>query len=175
MAWVIQLSEPMSMDVCHERTGHMTTQEMLQDSGKASSRLTSGLFFRARRWKLDHEIAAGAELSANVDRRRRVIELTEERFRHDLADRLEELTSEAEAPHRRMSHVPVRWSAVRTAIPQLRLLAERLRQPEGANPQGIARAFLLIIDGTSPLYAPDEDNGAGLVTVAELALTSLGD
>jgi hypothetical protein len=117
--------------------------------------------------ELDRELAAGADPNRGITLRARARLLIAQR--PALASTLQRYLTEAEKPReKRWAPVPVRWEAVARAAPQLRKLARRLCDPEPVSPQGIARASLLVSDGTGPLYgSPDQ---AGIWTAARAAL-----
>lgn len=128
-----------------------------------------GLRYRRKVRRLDHELASG--LVPDLDRhlRRRARQITGISFRCDLAKRLERLAKEAEDPQPWQS--PIRWPEVRAFSILLLSLAESLTAPIAVSPQGVARAVILIDDGTSPLYGPGSKGS--LAVAARSALRSL--
>ena len=70
--------------------------------------------------------------------------------------------------------MPVPYEQVRGAAADLRLLASRLDGPGPVAPAGVARARLLVGDGTGPLYDRSSDPD-DLVRAAERALAALRD
>jgi hypothetical protein len=128
--------------------------------------------YRLRCSRIDRELAVGFDPNHDPDRRRRACELTARRHRRDLARKLEELIGEAAgSPHWQR---PERWSAIRDASPRLTVLAQTLAGRTEVSPQGIARAELLMKDGTGPLYGPDRGNGLPSAIEAALASLELG-
>jgi len=125
--------------------------------------------FRFRCNRLDRELSFGFDPNHDPDRRRRARELTDEKHRRDLAQKLGELIGEAAgSPHWQR---PERWAAIREASPQLSALAQTLAGSTVVSAQGIARIGFVINDGMSPLYGPDR--GDELLPVIGAAVASL--
>jgi hypothetical protein len=118
-----------------------------------------GLLLRARVWlrrfSLDERLAQGAGVTDSPDLARRAAQLLSERMRRRLASWLERTLEEAERPHvRRTAALPLDREAIRIARPELLSLARDLAAVnEPVEVRGVARAHLLLSDGTSPLYA----------------------
>jgi len=117
---------------------------------------------------LDRELAAGANpnRSAPLAARARLLLGTSTRL--STAAILESLIRESPHPSPSWPIAPVRWHAVRAATPQLTQLAERLRNMQPVSPQGIARARILLTDGTGPLYGPPDESGLWTATRAAI-------
>jgi len=119
-----------------------------------------------RAGRLDRELASGRPPEND-----RVLALHAERLtrpaaRHRLAAALRRLVRCERAA------VPVPYEQVRGAAADLRLLASRLDGPGPVAPAGVARARLLVGDGTGPLYDRSSDPD-DLVRAAERALAAL--
>ena len=104
-----------------------------------------------RRHKLDLQLAAGADPNLDPMLRQRALELLDPESRRRLAISLEELAAK-----------PVLESD---------FLVERLRAPAPIRAQGVAKARLLITDGTGPLWGAGGD--AELSAAAVKALHGL--
>ena len=116
-----------------------------------------GLRCRLQRGKIDRQLARGADPSSSQCRRRRATELTAQKERAKLATAFDRVRTHAEvAP--RLSVAPVNWRGVRACAPSLARLAQRLREATEVRPQGVARAEVLLTDGTSALYAPGDES-----------------
>jgi hypothetical protein len=77
--------------------------------------------------------------------------------RRRLAENIEDAIVRAELPSGRFTAVvPVSLEAARGARSALLDLAERLRAPRPADPDGVRMAHKLLVDGSGPLYAPRE-------------------
>jgi hypothetical protein len=82
--------------------------------------------------------------------------LTSERARRRLAGDLENAiarSQDARTPF--TAAIPVCREAVTDARGLLLDLAERLRAPRHANPDGVRMAHRLLVDGAGPLYVPE--------------------
>ena len=118
---------------------------------------------RLRRWRLDRELADGAdgEISRELSLRGR--QLADPRSARVLARSLRQVVAKAES--RRAAQfgagVPVARDAVTAWREALLGLAERLEEPALASPRGIARVQVLLTDGASPLYNPASERSIG--------------
>lgn len=128
-----------------------------------------GLTYRRKVRRLDHELATGLDPDTDRHLRRRARQITGISFRCGLAKRLELLAKEADSPQPWQS--PVRWPEVREFSILLLSLAESLTAPIAVSPQGVARAVVLIDDGSSALYGPGSKGS--LAVAARSALRSL--
>ncbi|MHB8694846.1 MAG: hypothetical protein ACYDHH_26740 [Solirubrobacteraceae bacterium] len=106
-----------------------------------------------RRWKLDEQLAAGNAPSDSADLALRAEQLTAPSQRHHLAEALRDADAERRGP-RLGSVVPICRDAVTGSREALLGLAERLDGHAAVCACGVARANLLVVDGTSALYNP---------------------
>jgi hypothetical protein len=117
---------------------------------------------RFRSWRLDRELADGCALDASEDRALRARQLAQPATRQQLACSLRRVVANAEDPRVALSStVPVLRQAVLPCSEALLGLAVRLEQPDPVNPCGIARALLLLTDGTGPLYSREPKRPMG--------------
>jgi hypothetical protein len=108
-----------------------------------------------RRDSLDRRLAEGTPPTASPELTRRAAQLLSRRMRRRLAAWLERTLEEAQRPPRRISAaLPLDRDAIRIARPELLSLARDLSEVhEPVCVRGVARAYLLLTDGASPLYA----------------------
>jgi hypothetical protein len=105
--------------------------------------------------------------------RLRALQLLSAAHRRKLAESFEEILRDADEPLvRRSSRIPPQRQAVRDARAALVGLVLDLRDSRPVEPRGVAKAELLLSDGASPLYAPNE-RGA-LSEAAQDARDALG-
>ena len=117
---------------------------------------------RLRRGRLDRELAEGRDPEACGDRALRAGQLTEAVTRRRVARSLRGVVAKAErAPGGLGSAAPVCRGAVLAWREGLLGLADRLEQPGALNPCGVARALVLLTDGTGPLYNPAPESSLG--------------
>ena len=117
---------------------------------------------RLRRGRLDRELAEGRDPEACGDRALRAGQLTEAVTRRRVARSLRGVVAKAErAPGGLGSAAPVCRGAVLAWREGLLGLADRLEQPGALNPCGVARALVLLTDGTGPLYNPAPEPSLG--------------
>jgi hypothetical protein len=117
---------------------------------------------RLRRGRLDRELAEGRDPEACGDRALRAGQLTEAVTRRRVARSLRGVVAKAErAPGGLGSAAPVCRGAVLAWREGLLGLADRLEQPGALNPCGVARALVLLTDGTGPLYNPAPEPSPG--------------
>jgi len=109
-----------------------------------------------RRDRLDHELAAGLAPQSFAERALRADQLAGMTERRRTADALRALVRRADRPQLLTSAVPVSRRAVLSSREGLLGLADRLDGPGSVNPCGVARALVLLTDGSGPLY----DRGA---------------
>ncbi len=110
----------------------------------------------AARWnarRLDRALADGISPEANAALALRAQRLTEPDRRWSLAGALRRIVRDADRnrPARGFRVVPNR-RAVKAAREALSRLADTLDDPGPVSAQGVARAWLLLTDGTGPLY-----------------------
>jgi hypothetical protein len=102
----------------------------------------------------DHSLRLGLPARIRAVREAR---MTSERSRRRLAEDLENAVARADQPSAPFSAViPVCPEARGAARGALLDLAERLRAPRHADPNGVRLARRLLHDGAGPLYAPAE-------------------
>ena len=107
--------------------------------------------WRARR--LDRSLADGVPPESSAALALRAHLLTEPDRRWSMAGALRRVVREAGEEHRpRLSRVTPNVRAVKAAREELRRLADMLDEPGPVAAQGVARAWLLLTDGTGPLY-----------------------
>jgi hypothetical protein len=127
-------------------------------NGLADPSPAPGMRLRVRlhRRRLDRELAQGLDPESWSDRALRARQLTNARTRRRIARGLRGVVASADRPSGPvLSAAP---PACRTAVVPWREallgLADRLQQPGLVNPCGVARALVLLTDGTGPLYNP---------------------
>lgn len=106
--------------------------------------------WRARR--LDRDLAEGVPPEASAALALRAQRLTEPDWRWSMAGALRRVVREAKADRRQRLRVTPDVRAVRSAAEELSRLADTLDDPGPVAAQGVARAWLLLTDGTGPLY-----------------------
>jgi hypothetical protein len=106
---------------------------------------------------LDRELAAGAPAHLSGAHAARSGQLTTDRTRRAVANGLDRLIEQAEAPPSRfqITAVPCRGQ-VRQATDILRAIAARLRSAEPLGVRGIARLRTFLSDPTGPFYTPGQ-------------------
>jgi hypothetical protein len=106
-----------------------------------------------RRHRLDQALADGARPNENPELALRSRQVTGRRHRRRVADAVERLLCDAEAPLAgRSAAAPVSRREVLEAEPNLRELAERLTADGHVQPRGVVLAQRLLEDVTSPIY-----------------------
>ncbi len=106
--------------------------------------------------RLDQELASGADPNTDPLRHQRALELVEEETRRRIAANLRRALAEAEAPRSPFSvKAPIARAAIRDSREDVEDVADRLSDPTPVSPQGVARARMLLTDGTSPLYGEE--------------------
>jgi hypothetical protein len=125
--------------------------------------LRNRLLARARAFELDGRLAAGAnpDSSALLSLRARQLESRANRRRLARGFR-GRLSVSSKSPHPFDRRVPLARAEIRNCAGLIEELAERLEAPEPADPQGIARASLLLTNGNSPLYTRATELGPAL-------------
>lgn len=109
-----------------------------------------------RRWWLDRELADGRSPGSSRDLSVRAMQLVGAAARREVACSLRRVVLDAERPCESVvwATVPLRRGVIVRWREGLLGLAERLEAREPVNPCGVARARLLVCDGTGPLYNP---------------------
>jgi hypothetical protein len=123
------------------------------------SELRLRLWVRARRWRLDHELANCDAPYATPLQALRARQLGDPRTRAELTSALRRIVAEAEPDRVAVlsSAVPIMRLAVRDSREALLGLAERLEDPSAVSPRGLARARLLLSEGTGPIFNPNAE------------------
>jgi hypothetical protein len=125
---------------------------------------------RVRRAALDRRLAAGADPGADADLSRRAEELTEGDARRRIAMVIRRLISEAAGPPPPFSSkAPLARAAIVACTPRLRAIAGRLESDQIVAAKGVAKAAMLIRDGSGPLYAVSTPEIALRHQLAEIA------
>ncbi len=107
--------------------------------------------------RLDRALAEGVSPETNTRLALRARRLTEPDRRWSIAGALRRVIREAEEDRPRLGRVmPVRPNSgtVKAATSELNELADTLDDPGPVTAHGVAQAWLLITDGTGPLYHP---------------------
>jgi hypothetical protein len=121
----------------------------------ARPRLRDRLAVRWRARHLDRALAAGTPPEASLALALRAQELTEPERRRSIAGGLRRIARDASAGRRSpVARIQPDRVGIKAASEQLRLLADRLDQPGPVAARGVAKAWLLLTDGTGPLYNP---------------------
>jgi hypothetical protein len=116
-------------------------------------RLRVRLAVLSSRHRLDQDIADGHPPAASAAHQLRSRQLADLATRRQLARSLRQAVSDAEATRVRLyAVVPPLRREVRTCREALLGVADRLDSPEPLNSCGVARAMMLLTDGTGPLY-----------------------
>lgn len=116
-------------------------------------RLRDRLAAHLRAWRLDHDLADGVPPEASAALALRAQHLTEPDRRWSMAGALRRVVHDACAGRRqRIGRVTPNLRAVKSAAEELSRLADTLDDPGPVAAQGVARAWLLLTDGTGPLY-----------------------
>ena len=159
-----------------ERAGHLPLRRSHR-SGRLRDWAASESL-RARAWiarfRLDRELASGADLHHPL-RRERARVLVDLDRRGRLGKNLERVLAAAECSPRGLSaEAPLDRDAIAKARAPLLALAGDLHDPGAVSPQGVARAVLLLADGTSGLYRAGEPGELSVELGAARAALHLG-
>jgi hypothetical protein len=110
------------------------------------------------RWRprpLDRALARGISPEASAALALRAHRLTEPDRRHSIANALRSILSEAHEGHRpALGRVMLSRARVKAARDELSRLADTLDEPGPVAAGGVAQAWILVTDGTGPLYNP---------------------
>ena len=155
-------------------TGHGVKEQVVKggagaDLGAAIRRLQA----RFAGWRLDRRLAGGADPRGDELLRCRAEQLVQPTLRHLIADGLRAALARANRVRPLGSAVPVARSSVRMYADELLALAARLDSDDAVQARGVARARLLLLDGTSPLYR--SASPLKLQHALDRALIGLGD
>lgn len=128
----------------------------------------------ARRERLDRQLLEGADPVTAPELTLRAFQLTRASARAALAASLEDAVSSAAVRSRRSpTAAPLARSAIAAAGPELRALAQTLRDEPVVAARGVVLARRLLTDGAGPLYAESSDGV--LRRAAGEALAGLGE
>ncbi len=115
----------------------------------------------AARWRarqLDRALARGTPPEASAALALRAQRLTEPEHRRSIAEALRRIVRDAQTGRRAaLGRVKPSRALVTAARTELSLLADTLEEPGPVAAGGVARALLLLTDGTGPLYSPRSD------------------
>ena len=125
---------------------------------------------RFRRSLLDRQLAAGGSTERSPVHALRARQLADPAGRSAVAKALRDVVDDAMEPYAVLTPVRLRRTAFLVSLRQdevrewqegLRGLVERLEGSAPVSPCGVARARMLLTDGTGPLYNPNADRGLG--------------
>ena len=121
-------------------------------------RLRDRLAARWRARRLDRALAGGTPPEASAALALRAQRLTEPEHRRSIAQSLRRVVRDAQTGRRAaLGQVKPSRARVTAARAELSLLADTLDEPGPVAAGGVARALLLLTDGTGPLYSPRDD------------------
>jgi hypothetical protein len=124
-----------------------------------------------RATRLDRDLADGVAPEASAALALRAERLTEPDWRWSMAGALRRVLRDANASRRqRLGRVTPNGRAVNSAAEELNRLADTLDDPGPVAAQGVARAWLLLTDGTGPLY-----NARSRISLCRAATQALRD
>jgi hypothetical protein len=119
-------------------------------------RLRDRLVARLRRRRLDRALARGASPEASAALALRAQHLTEPEQRGSIARELRRIIREAHGARRpALGRIVPSRARVRAARDELIRLADTLEEPGPVTAGGVAQAWILLTDGTGPLYNAD--------------------
>ena len=119
------------------------------------TRLRDRLAARWRTRRLDRALADGTPPEASAALALRAQRLTELDQRRTIADALRQILHDAREGHRTApGRVPPSRARVTAASDELSVLADTLDDPGPVSAGGVAQAWMLLTDGTGPLYNP---------------------
>jgi hypothetical protein len=140
-------------------------------------RLRDRLAARWRPRRLDRALAAGTPPEASAALALRAQRLTEPHCLHSISQALHRIVREArEGRGSSATRVMPYRSRVMAASEELSLLADMLDEPGPVAAGGVAEVWLLLTDGTGPLYNPHTDASlrAGAARAARELRSSVG-
>lgn len=119
-------------------------------------RLWDRLAVRLRRRRLDQALATGVPPEASVALALRAQSLTEPDRRRSIARELRRIVREAQVGYRpTLGRILPSRARVTAAREELSRLADTLDEPGPVAAGGVAQAWMLLTDGTGPLYNAD--------------------
>jgi hypothetical protein len=149
VAWLVVMSVHLLNPPCTVLVVAGTDGRVVAEQPRLRDRVAA--HWRARR--LDRDLAEGVPPEANAALALRAERLTEPDWRWSMAGALRRLLRDANASRgQRRGRVTPNDRAVNSAAEELKRLADTLDDPGPVAAQGVARAWLLLTDGTGPLY-----------------------
>ena len=131
--------------------GSFLSGPMQQERPSLRARLTA----RWRPRRLDHALAGGVPPEASTALALRAHELTELERRQSIAGAIRRVIREArEGASFAPARIRPERSRVAAASAELSALADTLAEPGPVAATGVAQAWILLTDGTGPLYNP---------------------
>jgi hypothetical protein len=119
-------------------------------------RLSDRLVARLRARRLDRALAQGTPPEASAPLALRAQRLTEPEQRSSIARELRRVLREAHQSRRpAFARIMPSRGSVWAAREELRRLADTLEAPGPVAARGVAQAWILLTDGTGPLYNPE--------------------
>jgi hypothetical protein len=118
--------------------------------------MMTGTSLKLRTWwmreELDEKLAHGADPESDPMLSRRAEQLSSGKTRSRTADAFVDALDEARKAWSPSARLPLRRAEVRACANDVVALAQRLRDDQPVDVQGVAMATRLIFDGTSPMY-----------------------
>lgn len=149
---------PLAAGLWQRHDGVMSTPVLVRDSGFGSVATCSLRWWHRLRvrlwgWRLDRQLAGGADVDSRRDLVLRARRLISPRFRYRLARGWADALHSA-ARSRRLGdpRIPVDARAVAAAEPEIRRLVTELTAPQPVAARGVALAAVILSDGSGPLY-----------------------
>jgi hypothetical protein len=140
-------------------------------NASGSGSLGSRAWAWVHQFKLDRELADGADPGRSPALQARAHQLVGTHFRRELVAQLDAVLDKAEhPPHWHSVSLPVRALEVRAAHNALAALRQALKDPGAPCVRGVALAACLINDPDGPLY---HQTGADIAQLADVATASL--
>jgi hypothetical protein len=152
----------------------MTAADSLSQTVGRRPSLAIRVRTRARRARLDAELAAGADPATSPEHHLRAQQLSSPAERSRFANRLVLAVGEAQGLANELASARRRRARdqVRDYADELLALAARLRGAERLPVEGLAMSARLVEDRRSPLYRADPDELGDAVRSIEFALTA---
>ncbi len=119
--------------------------------------------------RLDRELASGANPDSDPLLQARARHLLSRDAREQIASTIDRILRPSDRAALYSARVPVCSPAVREAEPALAMLADRLRAYFSIDAQGVAKAQILLTDGSGPLYNPNSTSDVNSAAHGALA------